>query len=367
MQLVRAGIIRIGNIAGRYQCPNTGGTILTDFQVKITLDSSFDFSKAKTDGSDVRITTDDGITLIPYWIEAWDNIGKQAIIWVKVPSIPVSGTVIILYYGNIDAISASNGSATFKFFDDFTNGDVSSGRWIRILNYPWGTAGYTAHDWKYSMEMQQGALYYSINKAQNGWNIESLDTQIQQEFDYLNSQILSDGTVIGGISSEPQYCYGVLLSNLGLGYLYFKTSNPVLAARCYSDMVKVYGYVRNTYQNVIGLSDAGGSSMALGGFSNAWKAFTDYGNTVSAAEVFNIVQNYANTFISNQTGGSWTGASGIQEHEKRDFGVLLAYDVTGNYAYLTAVKNNIDYILATFWLPFKWRIDLAWVDIRTFL
>ena len=55
--------------------PNSGGTTLTDFQVKITLDNSFDFSKVKTDGGDVRITIDDGITLIPYWIETWDNVG----------------------------------------------------------------------------------------------------------------------------------------------------------------------------------------------------------------------------------------------------------------------------------------------------
>jgi hypothetical protein len=330
---------------------NPGGTSLTDFQVKVALDGTFDFNKAKTDGGDVRFTSADGVTFISYWIESWNKAVTQATIWVKVPTIPASGTTILMYYGNSQASIASNGTSTFKFFDDFTNaGMVTQGNWIRILNYPWGTAGYTAHDWKYSMEMQQGALYYSINKAQNGWNIESLDTQIQQEFDYIHSQINANGTITG-MGGEPQYCYGVALSNLALGYLYFKVSNPTLALRCYNDMILVYGYVRNTYQNVIGLNDAGGSSMALCGFSNAWKAFTSYGNTVSAAEALNIVQNYANTFISNQSGGSWSGANGIQEHEKRDFGVLLAYDVTGNYSYLTAVKNNIDYILSYFWIP----------------
>ena len=34
---------------------NPGGTTLTDFQVHIVLDSSFDFTKAKSDGSDVRV------------------------------------------------------------------------------------------------------------------------------------------------------------------------------------------------------------------------------------------------------------------------------------------------------------------------
>ena len=341
------------NTSWQYRRPVTvpnSGSALTDFQVKIALSTSnFDFTGASSNGSDIRITGPDGTTSYSFWIEEW-VANTSATIWVKVPSLPTGGTTVYLYYGNNAAASASNGTATFKFFDDFTNGDVTFGKWIRILNYPWGTAGYTAHDWKYSMEMQQGALYYSINKAQNGWNIESLDTQIQQEFDYIHSQINANGTITG-MGSEPQYCYGVALSNLALGYLYYKVSNPTLALRCYNDMVLVYGYVKSQWQNTIGLADAGGSSMALCGFSNAWKAFTDYGNTVSAAEVFIIVQNYANTFISNQPGGSWTGATGIQEHEKRDFGVLLAYDVTGNFAYLTAVKNNIDYILATFWVP----------------
>ncbi len=328
---------------------NPGGTTLTDLQVQITLDGSFNFAGAKSDGSDIRLTSGDGMTLIPFWIENWIS-PTTASIWVKVPSVPTSGTTLYLYYGNATATSASNGTSTFKFFDDFTNPDtLSQKNWIRILNYPWGTSGYVPHDWKYSMEMQQGALYFALLRSQNGWNIASLDTMIQQEFDFIHSQINPDGSTVG-THNEPQYEYGVTLSNLALAYLYFKTANPALSAVCYSDMVKVYGYVKSQWQNVIGLGDAGGSSMALHGFSNAWKAFNDFGNTTSANEVRAIVQNYATTFINNQSGGNWSGASGIQEHEKRDFGVLTAYDVTGDASYLTAVKNNIDYLLSTFWL-----------------
>jgi biopolymer transport protein ExbB len=69
---------------------NQGAASLSDFQVKITLDNSFDFNKTKSDGSDIRLTNEDGITLIPYWIENWDNVGEQAVIWVKIPGIPAS-------------------------------------------------------------------------------------------------------------------------------------------------------------------------------------------------------------------------------------------------------------------------------------
>ena len=48
---------------------NTCGAGVTDYEVGIDLDDSFDFTKAENDGSDVRITADDGVTLIPFWIE----------------------------------------------------------------------------------------------------------------------------------------------------------------------------------------------------------------------------------------------------------------------------------------------------------
>ena len=107
---------------------NGSGSALTDFQVKIDLSSltpSFDFSHAKGDGSDLRITDADEETEIPFWIEKWDSTAQEAIIWVKVPSIPVSGSTIYLYYGNTLASTMSNGTATFEFFDDFSTHDTS--------------------------------------------------------------------------------------------------------------------------------------------------------------------------------------------------------------------------------------------------
>jgi hypothetical protein len=71
-----------------------------NYQVQVTLDDSFDFTEALPDGSDVRITDGDGTTLIPFWVEEWDSVGQTASIWVKVPSLPMSGTTIYLYYGN---------------------------------------------------------------------------------------------------------------------------------------------------------------------------------------------------------------------------------------------------------------------------
>jgi hypothetical protein len=98
---------------------NYGGIALTDFQVHVILDGSFDFSQARSDGSDVRFTTDSGITLLPFWVESWDPANWSASLWVKVPAIPAVGTNLYLYYGNQDAPRVSNGDSTFEFFDDF--------------------------------------------------------------------------------------------------------------------------------------------------------------------------------------------------------------------------------------------------------
>lgn len=100
---------------------SSNSNALTDYQIRIDLTSSnFNFAKAKSDGADIRFTDSDGVTLLSYWIESWDNSGETATIWVKVPSVPASSTkTIYMYYGNSGATSESDGESTFEFFDDF--------------------------------------------------------------------------------------------------------------------------------------------------------------------------------------------------------------------------------------------------------
>lgn len=105
-----------------YRVPITiqenSGNSLTDYQVLVTLNTSFNWSAANSDGSDIRFTDDLGNPL-NYWIEEW-NYNSGAKIWVKVPNIPAgSTTTIYMYYGNPAASSESNGASTFIFFDHF--------------------------------------------------------------------------------------------------------------------------------------------------------------------------------------------------------------------------------------------------------
>ena len=85
-------------------------------------------SNVKPDFSDLRFTTNDN-TVLTYWVQ--ETGSNYAVVWVKVPSIPTTGTQMYLYYGNPSAPSLSNGDATFLLFDHFDAGSVNSARWTK--------------------------------------------------------------------------------------------------------------------------------------------------------------------------------------------------------------------------------------------
>jgi len=95
------------------------GKNLIGYQVPINLDSSnFNFSKANVDGSDLRFFS--GGRNLSYWIETWDPDAEQALIWVRVPSLPASrSTTLLMKCGNPSAKAVSDGEKTFEFFDGF--------------------------------------------------------------------------------------------------------------------------------------------------------------------------------------------------------------------------------------------------------
>ena len=74
---------------------------LTDVPVLIELDpSKIDYTQVQDAGQDLRFLDADGVTLLAYEIEEW-NEGGTSYVWVKVPQIDTSGTDSIwLYYGN---------------------------------------------------------------------------------------------------------------------------------------------------------------------------------------------------------------------------------------------------------------------------
>jgi len=95
-----------------------------NYPVKVSLHSqNFEFSKAKTDGSDLIFTDVDGVTPLSFWIESFDQTHELATIWVKIPEVQ-SNNKIYIYYGladqNVKITSKSNGKNTFELFEDFS-------------------------------------------------------------------------------------------------------------------------------------------------------------------------------------------------------------------------------------------------------
>ena len=87
---------------------------LNNFTVLVKLSpSNFDYSKAKSDGTDLRFIDPDNSEL-KYHIEKWNTTG-ESFIWVKVPNIPVSSNSdhMWMYYGNPSAANSQGESGTY--------------------------------------------------------------------------------------------------------------------------------------------------------------------------------------------------------------------------------------------------------------
>jgi len=107
------------------------GSDLSDYAVKIVLNSqNFDsWGKVNPDGSDIRFTDDQGNPL-SYWIEKFDSVNQEAIIWVKIPVLQANQQITIyMYYGNPNAISEEDPESVFSFFDDFEDGVIDTNKW----------------------------------------------------------------------------------------------------------------------------------------------------------------------------------------------------------------------------------------------
>ena len=103
---------------------------LTDYQVMLNITYDSDMNN---DFSDIRVVNETSGETMPYWIENKSD-GNWCKIWFNATYIPASSwcnDTYYLYYGNPSASSASDGEATFEFFDDF---DDLEG-WVNDASY----------------------------------------------------------------------------------------------------------------------------------------------------------------------------------------------------------------------------------------
>ncbi|MCL4435978.1 MAG: DUF2341 domain-containing protein [Thaumarchaeota archaeon] len=107
--------------------------------------------------NDIRFTGSDDNTELNYWLQSYDD--STAVFWVKLSyDLSTSGTVTYLYYGKSGAVSASNGDATFIFFDDFSKDTLNHAKW---QTYAAGNGG--------SLHVSNGILQMRSNGGDSDW------------------------------------------------------------------------------------------------------------------------------------------------------------------------------------------------------
>ncbi|MCD6229285.1 MAG: DUF2341 domain-containing protein [Candidatus Diapherotrites archaeon] len=111
---------------------DTSGSDLADFQVLVEFNSASLVSAGtmKSDCGDLRFADSSGTQELSYWVESGCGTTNTKV-WVKVPSVPANSSVDIhMYYGNAEVESASDGEATFEFFDDFEGTSLDASKWV---------------------------------------------------------------------------------------------------------------------------------------------------------------------------------------------------------------------------------------------
>jgi hypothetical protein len=123
------------------------GPAIRDYQVKLTLPTSslVASGKMRADGADIRVTTGDGITALPHWIEG--GLGtNETTVWTRL-DLTGAGATAWLYYGSEHATDESSLSRTFAsaIVDDpqFDDGDA----WYRAHEDPSGRPSSTTNEW----------------------------------------------------------------------------------------------------------------------------------------------------------------------------------------------------------------------------
>lgn len=197
---------------------NLTAGVLTDHQVQITVNTAALVSagKMQADGDDIRFS--DGTCCVQYCyvIESGMNTAST-IIWVKVPSLPASGSVDIkMFYGNPAATAGADGNCTWDMWEPFDNS-------VNHFTPSCGSGSYSVSGGAASMSWSSNYVYVSdltfpvgtvytteanITAASGNWPGINMSREAAGS-NYGYSILLGSGVRIGKAgSSAPDMCRG---------------------------------------------------------------------------------------------------------------------------------------------------------------
>lgn len=109
---------------------NVSNVTMASTGYQISINMTYD-SKMQTDFDDLRITDNDGTTLLPSWMEY--KVDSDSIkFWTKISDDLVNPTSIYVYYGNSTVSNYWDGDSTFIWYDHFDDGSVNWSEWHEI-------------------------------------------------------------------------------------------------------------------------------------------------------------------------------------------------------------------------------------------
>ena len=182
------------------------GNDLHDYAVRVVLDQSFPLW-GLLDGGNLYFVDPSTGSKLYYYIESLDTTNKQAVIWVRVPSLLANSTKTILMVVGASVSGYNDPSSTFLYYDDSEHAvgqdaDNASGSYKVDI----------------SSLSERTNLYFAIRIAENGaysgtegatfnaclWDANSQCLGIHGEFLYNNYHTLKDdGNIVYTWSNKP--------------------------------------------------------------------------------------------------------------------------------------------------------------------
>ena len=102
---------------------------LTGYPYLYTFNDTEIYDKTLPQGEDIRFTSATG-EVLSHWIKEWNRYGESSI-YIRLPTIiPDTNNTIYLYYGNSDALNASNPHQTMLFYEDFSSSSLEPKKWL---------------------------------------------------------------------------------------------------------------------------------------------------------------------------------------------------------------------------------------------
>ncbi len=122
----------------------------------------------QSDFDDLRFTDDDGVTLLDYWRESF-NDSENATFWIEVADSLDYNVTIFVYYGNTECDTTSDGDSTFLFFDDFEDSTLDTDKWD--VFGPWiESAGYSS----VSITSTGSSINFPSMKTDGQWDMRDV-------------------------------------------------------------------------------------------------------------------------------------------------------------------------------------------------